>query len=131
MCDWRDAAQPKAVYPPGHEVQVSHTNAWCQARVVRKTGHGGFPRLGTSRGSVYHLFERIGSEGVPGAKKKFAVHRSALVCLDELATTQAVGVHRCWQAGTTWRGDSLHGLIRAGSLFPAPRRQITCPSNSY
>jgi hypothetical protein len=47
-------------------------------------------------------------------QKKFVVYRSALVCLYELAITQAVGLNRCWQAGTTLRGDSLHGLIRAG-----------------
>ena len=119
-CDGRDAAQPKAVYPPGHGVQVSHTNAWLQARVAHEMEHGGVPRLGTSRALVYHLFGRTGSEGLPGAKNKFVVHRCALVCLFELAITQAVGVHRCWQAGTTWRGDSLHGLIRAGFPLSSP-----------
>ena len=40
-----------------------------QVGTFHEMGQWGFPQLGASRGSVYHLFERIGSEGVPGAKK--------------------------------------------------------------
>jgi hypothetical protein len=37
-----------------------------------------------------------------------------LFCLFEPVITQAVDVRRYRQAGTTRRGDSLHGLFRAG-----------------
>jgi hypothetical protein len=57
--------------------------------MVRK-GHGGFPRLGAKSSLCYELFGRTGSEGFPGAKNKFVVQRSSLMCSFELATTQAM-----------------------------------------
>lgn len=57
--------------------------------------------------------DRIGSE--PDANGKFGAS-PVRPWLLELAATQAVVMHRCRQAGIIWRGDSLHGLLRAGPV---------------
>jgi hypothetical protein len=77
-------------------VQASQMKTPLQVGAFHEMGQWGFPQLGASRGSVYYLFERIGSEGLPGAKK-FVVYRSALVVcmnLPQRPGDELEGLHR-------------------------------------
>jgi hypothetical protein len=81
---------------------------------LARSAHGGFPRLRPRSQLCYELIGRTGPARFHLVTPGISAYSVCLFCLFEPVVTQAVDVRRYRQAGTTQRGDSLHGLFRAG-----------------